>query len=77
MAQYFFDIEINTELVVDDEGIDLEDHIQTSDDLRVDMRIRYADGTPIFAAKLTLNSQWLTPVPPSQLRQTVPRKTEP
>ncbi|WP_069883036.1 hypothetical protein [Bosea sp. BIWAKO-01] len=95
MAQYFFDIEINTELVVDDEGIDLEDHvaarlsalsslgdiiaehIQTSDDLRVDMRIRYADGTPIFAAKLTLNSQWLTPVPPSQLRQMVPRKTEP
>lgn len=26
MAQYFFDIEINTELVVDGEGIDLEDH---------------------------------------------------
>ena len=95
MAQYFFDIEINTELVVDDEGIDLEDlvaarlsalsslgdiiaeHIQASDDLRVDMRIRYADGTPIFAAKLTLSSQWLTPVPPSQLRQTVPRKTKP
>lgn len=91
MAQYCFDIEINTELVADDEGIDLEDHaaarlsalsslgdiiaenIQTSDNLSVEMRIRYADGTPIFAAKLTLDSQWLTPVPPSQIRNSITR----
>lgn len=69
MAQHFFDIEINAELVVDDEGIDLEDHaaarcsalsslgdiiaehIQASDNLGVDIRIRYADGTPIFAGE--------------------------
>ena len=91
MAQYFFDIEINTELVADDEGIDLEDHaaarlsalsslgdiiaehIQISDNLSVEMRIRCADGTPIFAAKLTLDSQWLTPVLPSQLRNSIAR----
>lgn len=94
MAQYFFDIEINAELVVDDEGIDLEDHaaarlsalsslgdiiaehIQTSDDLSVDIRIRYADGTPIFAAKLTLSSRWLTPAPPSLLRTNGTRKSD-
>jgi len=94
MAQYFFDIEINTELVADDEGIDLEDHaaarlsalsslgdiiaehIQISDNLSVEMRIRYADGTPIFAAKLTLGSQWLTPVPPSQLRNSITRPSD-
>ena len=94
MAQYFFDIEINTELVVDDEGIDLEDHaaarlsalsslgdiiaeqIQTSDDLGIDVRIRYADGTPIFAAKLILNSRWLIPAPPSPIRNTVSGDSE-
>lgn len=86
MAQYFFDIEINTELVVDNQGMDHEDHpaarlsalsslgdiiaehIETSDELRIDLRIRYADGTPIFAAKLTLSSRWLTSAPPSQTR---------
>lgn len=94
MAQYFFDIEINAELVVDDEGLDLEDHaaarlsalsslgdiiaehIQANDNLGVDIRIRYADGTPIFAAKLTLKSQWITPVPPSQIRNAVPHPSE-
>ena len=94
MAQYFFDIEINTELVVDDEGIDLEDHaaarlsalsslgdiiserVQSSDDLSIDVRIRYADGTPIFAATLMLNSRWLTPAPPIPIRNPVPGKSE-
>lgn len=93
MAQYFFDIEINAELVVGDEGIALDDHaaarlsalsslgdviaeqIQTSDNLSVEMRIRYADGTPIFAAKLTLDSQWLRPVSPILIRN-VTRPTE-
>ena len=94
MAQYFFDIEINTQLVVDDHGIDLEDHaaarlsalsslgdiiaehIETSDDLSVDLRIRYADGTPIFAAKLTLDSRWLTPAPPLLRRNKMTRASK-